>query len=491
MTFSRSEKVAGALALVLALLHRALRPDSGTDLAAQLARASFAREAPLTPVDLSWYGGVHPFGYSLLSPWLLAVLGVGTAGVLAAVGAAVLFARLVRDLERPVLAASLGAVFSVADVASGRLTFALSVVPLLGALLVRERRVPAIALAVLTGLLSPVGAAFLGLCAAVLVLHRRPGGWTLGLAASLPVAALGLLFPSGGVQPYSTSSAVRGAVVAVLVLLVTTQPLVRTGALLYAGAVIAFALHDDAFGSNVLRLGLVAASAVVVASSRRSTVLVLLVAVWCVRWQVQPLRGDLTAAPGPALAAVTAALVATGADRVEVVPLRDHREAWFVAESVPLARGWARQVDLRDNPLFYRGDLGAQEYLSWLQEHGVDHVAAPRTAAVDMGGRRERDLLREPVPGLTQVWQDADWTVWAVDDARGLAPGAQVDRSTRTDVVLRTTGPGDVAVALRWSRWLTVSGPACLGRSGDQVLLRVRAAGSVRIGSSLSPDGHC
>ena len=61
----RPERYAGLLALVLGLLHWWLRPDSGTDLAAQLARASFARSAPLTPVDLSWYGGMHPFGYSV------------------------------------------------------------------------------------------------------------------------------------------------------------------------------------------------------------------------------------------------------------------------------------------------------------------------------------------------------------------------------------------------------------------------------------------
>src|SRR5689334_23253951 len=107
----RPERYAGLLALALGLLHWWLRPDSGTDLAAQLARASFAREAPLTPVDLSWYGGVHPFGYSLLSPWVMALLGVQLSGLLAAVAGSVLLARLLRDTDRPLLGALLGAVF--------------------------------------------------------------------------------------------------------------------------------------------------------------------------------------------------------------------------------------------------------------------------------------------------------------------------------------------------------------------------------------------
>ena len=96
------EAVAGLLALVLALLHQALIPLSGTDLAAQLARADFARSHPFTPVDFSWYEGVHPFGYSVLSPWLMALLGVGPCNVLAAVLGAVLLTRLLRDQLRPV-----------------------------------------------------------------------------------------------------------------------------------------------------------------------------------------------------------------------------------------------------------------------------------------------------------------------------------------------------------------------------------------------------
>ena len=120
----RPERYAGLLALVLGLLHWWLRPDSGTDLAAQLARASFARSAPLTPVDLSWYGGMHPWSYSLLSHWVMAVFGVQLSGVLAAVVGAMLLARLVRDSERPRLAALSGAVFLAANLVSGRTTFA-------------------------------------------------------------------------------------------------------------------------------------------------------------------------------------------------------------------------------------------------------------------------------------------------------------------------------------------------------------------------------
>ena len=488
---SRSEKAAGLVALVLAVLHQLVLPDSGTDLAAQLARASFARDAPLTPVDLSWYGGVHPFGYSLLSPWVMAVLGVAASGIVAAVGGAVLFARLVKDLERPLLAGLIGAFFSVADVVSGRTTFALSAVALLATLLARERRGWRVVLAVLTALLSPVGAAFLGFCAGVMVLHRREGGWSIGIAATAPVVVLGLLFPGGGVQPYSTDSAVPALVVALVLALLTSRPMVRTGALLYAVAVVAFLNHADPFGSNVLRLGLLTASALVVATVHRHLLLVALAVVGFLSWQLDPLHGDLGATPGPELAALTAELVHLDAKRVEVVAPREHRESWTVAERVPLARGWGRQIDYRDNRLFYEGKLGAGEYVDWLRAHGVDHVAVPKRGTIDFGSTREAALLKKPVAGLTAVWQGEDWTVYAVAESPGIAFGAEVLRSTRTEVVVRSDHAGDVPLKVRWSSWLTASGDACIAQAGDESVLRFTGPGEVRVGSSLRPGGHC
>lgn len=489
----RPERYAGLLALVLGLLHWWLRPDSGTDLAAQLARASFARAAPLTPVDLSWYGGVHPFGYSLLSPWLMALLGVQLCGLLAAVAGAVLLARLLRDTERPLLGALLGAVFMAADVASGRTTFALGAAAGLGALCVLPRRSLAALLAVLAALLSPVAAAFLGFAAGVLVLHRRPGGWTVGVASVVPVALLGVLFPGGGVQPYTAHSARLAVVSALLVAWLTTVPLVRTGALLYALAVVGFLLHDDPFGSNVLRLGLLVAAPLLVATARRRPVLVAgacAVALW---WQVGPPWGDLRAPATPPMSALRAELVTLGAHRVEVLALRDHRESWYVAERVPLARGWARQQDYVLNPLFYKGTLTYEAYYAWLQARAVDHVVVPRSGRLDFGSAREGRLYRDGGLQIAPVWQDAHWSVYDVPSAVPLvaAPGTVVS-SGRTELRVRLDRPAEVAVHLRWSRWLSVvHGDACLQRDGDEVLLRVRAAGEVTVGSSLRPRGHC
>ncbi|MGZ6826114.1 MAG: hypothetical protein ACXVGH_04930 [Mycobacteriales bacterium] len=422
----------------------------------------------------------------------MAVLGVGLAGLLAAVAASVLFARLVRDSRRPRAAALLGAAFWVADVVCGRTTFALGAVAGLAAVLLLPRLRWALPLAVLTGLLSPVAAAFVGFVAAVRVLHRLPGGWSLGIASVVPVALLAVLFPGGGVQPFSWDSALPAAAVALALAWLTAVPEVRTASLLYAGAVLLFAWHHDPFGSNVMRLGSIVAAPVLLATSRRGTALLAVATVGFLSWQVDAPSGDLLAPKGPPLAALTRELVSLGAQRVEVVAPRDHREAWRVAERVPLARGWARQTDLHDNPLFYSGTLTPQAFRAWLRAHAVDHVAVPRRASLDYGATREGALLRGPVAGLEPVWQDADWTVLRVVDARPVAAlPAVVVASERTRLVLRSDVPATVDVEVRWSRWLSLTGPGCLERSGERVRVRFASAGAVVLGSALRPAGHC
>lgn len=484
--------LAGLLAAVLGAVHLVLLPHSGTDLAAQVARASFARDAPLTPVDLSWYAGVHPYAYSLLSPAVMAALGVGLAGVVAAVGGAVLLALLLRGAPHPLLGALAGAVFSVADVVSGRTTFALGAVAALGALLLLKRLPWACLLAMLSGLLSPVAAAFLGLAALVLVLHRRPGGWLLGLAASVPVVVLAVLFPSGGIQPYRPSSAGWAVAAAALIAVLSRSPLLRTGSLIYGLAVVALVFTRDPFGSNVLRLAVLLAAPLLLAWSRRPLLLAVVAALAVGQWQVRPTLADLRATPAPTFRALDRALLRLDARRVEVVPLRDHGEAAEVARVVPLARGWSRQIDYADNALFYRGILTPATYRTWLLAHAVDTVALPLDSPVDMGGRREAALLQADLTGLQPVWSDRHWQVWKVVGARPLVTApATVLSAGRTTLLVRSEVAATVDVDVRWSRWLSVTGPACVERRGDRTRLVFRSSGVVVLGSGLIPHGHC
>ncbi len=431
----------------------------------------------------------------MVAPYVLHVVGIGLTGLLAAVAAAVLLARLLRTTAHPVAGSALGAVFAVANVVSGRSTFALGAVAALAALVLLPRRVPAAVAAVLSGLLSPVAAAFLGLAAAVLVLRRLPGGWTTGLAASVPVALLGWLFPSGGVQPYEASSAPYAVLAGLVLAALTYSPLLRTGGLLYAAAAAALVLLSDPFGSNILRLGLLLAAPLVVATATEHWRIVVPVTAALLLWQVQPPYADLREQRPPSFVALNRALLDLDVKRVEVVPLRDHGEAAFVAPVVPLARGWSRQIDTDRNGLFYSGGLDAGEYGAWLRDQGVDAVVLGPSARADGGGAAERALLLVGrIKGLQKVWSDAQWTVWRFLDARPIAdaPVAVLD-TDRVAIRLRSPGPADVQLKVRWSRWLSVTGPACVERRDGGTRLRFSGAGEAVVGSRLSlhPRGHC
>jgi MFS family permease len=482
---------------VLGLLHLLILPRSGTDLAAQQARATFARAHPLTPVDLSWYGGIHPYGYSVLSPYVMAVLGVGLTGLIAAVAGAVLLARLLRETPHPTAGAYSGAVFCVADVVSGRVTFALGAAVALAALMVLPRIVPAMVLGALTGLFSPVAAAFLGLVAAVLVLRRKPCGWRLGLATATPVAFLGWLFPSGGIQPYEVYSAPYAVVAGLLLGLLTHSWSIRVGALMYALASAFLLLSPDPFGSNILRLGLLLAAPLVLASATEHWRIVVPIAALLAYWQLQPPYADLRAKPPPPFAAVTKELKALDVKRVEVVPLRDHGEAAHIAKVIPLARGWSRQVDTGRNLLFYRGALSSGEYHQWLIDNAVDAVALAPNDKADRAGRGERALLLVGrVEDLQRVWSDKHWVVWQFKrpPAKPIAsPPVEVLRTGRTTITLRSSSKAYVDLVVRWSRWLSVHGPACLEKHESWTRIRFSGPGTAVVGSQLSfrPLGHC
>src|SRR4051812_39636229 len=119
--------VATACALVLAVLVEAA-PVVGGDLTAQQWWASWASSNG-APVDLGWYGGVPVASYSLLSPWVGALLGLPLAGILGTVlGAACTTALLGRLRPAPTrwtLAGVAAAATWAADQWSGRTTFGL------------------------------------------------------------------------------------------------------------------------------------------------------------------------------------------------------------------------------------------------------------------------------------------------------------------------------------------------------------------------------
>ena len=478
------------LAAALHLLWLAVFASSGGDLAAQDAWAEFAEQHPDSAYNMAWYGGMHPVSYSVMSPYLMALLGVRTTVIIAGTLSAGLLALiLVRSpVRRPMVPALWGAFALTCNAASGRATFAIGVLFALGAVAVvwawplawrrRWRWARGALAALLAGLAtagSPVAGLFLWVVAGGLFLgRRRAAAFSLALTPPLVVACSALLFPFKGVQPMPFVSVAFPVIGAVAVALFAPREwrTVRLGAWVYGIGVLLTWLIPSQVGSNVERLSLLFGGVVLLAVMRttrvrwRSRTGVVLVASFVViaGWTIGKPTYDI-AVTTPAAAwtrDVTPLLeqlerVHADRARVEVVPVSSHREASALAPHVNLARGWNRQADTDRNPLFYDGSLTPERYHDWLRRWAVHYVVLPRTERPDISAREEAELVRGGLPFLEEVWSDRHWTLYRVADALPLAdPPAEVERATANEVTVTVREAGAVLMRIPWSPWLSL-----------------------------------
>ena len=76
----------------------------------------------------------------------------------------------------------------------------------------------------------------------------------------------------------------------------------------------------------------------------------------------------------------------------------------MVAPEFPLARGWERQLDTKDNALFYDGRLTPAPYDAWLHRLAVRYVAVA-DAELDYSAKQEVALIDRGLPFLRLVYR--------------------------------------------------------------------------------------
>ena len=495
-----------AVATALAAAYLLWQPPS-LDLAAAEYRAWLFGHAGFSVWNAQWYGGHHLPGYSVVFPPLAWWLGPRVVGALAVVAAAWLFERIAWDRygERAWLGATWFAAGAATTLFSGRLTFALGLVPALAALLAlqRGRRAPAVVLALITPLASPVAALFLALAGTAYALgERRLRGLVIAGAAMAPVAILAVAFPEGGIEPFVLSAfwPVLAFAAVALVVLPREERALRIGVVLYAlGCTAAFVL-DTPVGGNVMRLGALCAGplAALVLYRRRTTVLLVL-APFLIWWQWSAAVDDVRTASGepsvhaayyaPLLAALQREGATGGAQgRLEIPFTRLHWESRWVAPAIPLARGWERQLDVERNAVFYahRGRDGAPlppaRYHAWLQQNAVRWVALP-DSRLDYSAQAEARLIERRLPYLRPVWRGAHWRLYEVQDAAPIATApARVLRADTDGLTLAVPQAATIRLRVRWTPyWSVAQGDACVAPDGDRTQLRVRRAGTIRL----------
>ena len=493
--------VTGSIAVLFGIAYL-LAPAMGRDLSAQLAHAQLAELAWPAVLNLRWYGGFDPLGYSVLSPPVMALLGVRLTTAVAYVASAMLFAVLLKvtAVPRPAAGAITAAVCLTGNLVTTRTTFALGLAVALGAVLALvwgRLRVTAV-LSVLAALFSPVAGLFLGVAGGALFLSgRRRDGLTLGVSGMVPTVAIALAFGNDGYQTFAVKQALMGFLVCLAVAgLCWRRPVLRWGALLSAALVAAAYLLPTPVGTTAARLPELFAAPIIVATAAvplaaviaaAATVFLLLPPVSITEVQE---RGD------PALSAEFYAplldeLAARRADGpIEVVPTLRRGEAAFVAPVVPIARGWSRQLDTGRNQIFYDETLNPDTYRKWLDDNAISYVAMSNGPS-EWASADEATLVRGGLPYLRKVWSNQTWTLYAVTNPRPVisAPG-QVAARDAISMTVSLPEPGAYVVRVHWSRYLSVS-DGCVRPSDDGWSeVAVERPGTVKLHASLAPR-HC
>jgi len=470
--------VVAAVMVVVSVLLR----TRGVDLPAALYRVALFHREGLTLWDSQWYGGHWTLNYSVIFAPLAGSLGLHVTAALSGALAALAFDRLVIGHFGPTARAGsiVFALGTLVQVAIGQLPFLMGEALALTALWAATKRwwPVAVVMAIGTALASPLAGAFLIMAAVAWMLAQWPTErraiLILIAAAALPVVLSGAVFPGQGMMPFPFKDfAAEGAMfVAALVFVPRRERVIRIALWLYLAAFVVSFLIRSPMGGNVERLGESVALPLafcIVWPLRRLILPVMVVPLAIIQWA--PAFGALTTNPtDPStfegyFTPVVSYLEAhdTPLGRVEVVPTELHYEAAYVAPDLPLARGWERQLDTADNPLFYtKGALTPATYYAWLVDNGVRFVALP-DGSLDYAGVAEGALIRGGVLGLTEVWRSAHWRVFAVEGSPGLVSGpARAVTIDGGQISLDVTAPGTIEIRERYSaRWAVVQGAGC------------------------------
>lgn len=496
---------------VLAIVYLAWRPLA-PDLAAQIARADVVKSAGNVSWWTGWFGGLSLPTYSVLAPSSMAIFGVRATGVAAAVVGGVITARLVANSRRPRAGAVAFSVAEMANLLDGRVTFAVGVTLAAASLLAIQHRQPIFAapLAAAAYFASPLAGLFLGLVLLAVILtdeSRRRA--SLAIAGLLVVIGVGmaLLFPGTGEMPFQATDLVPAGLMCVGVALFCPTRVVRTSALLLLLALPVFLIAPGAIGNNVTRLAWICAAPVAVAySPLRKWVLaalLALLALWPTIDLVQQVSS--TAAPSstaafyqPLLGELAAQQAQAGPNavgaRLEVLDPKNHFATVYLGGKVSLARGWDRQADVANDPIFYeKGALTAASYHAWLHDLAVGWVAVPATK-LDYSAVDEAKLVGSGLDYLRLVWSNNSWQLYRVTDATGLAEGARVRSVEPARITIQTSAAREVHMRVRWSPYLTVRNldgtptvGACLADADGWLNITVPKAGVYHVTSRFDP----
>jgi hypothetical protein len=458
--------IAGAIAFLM------VHPQVG-DLWAARSRESAAAHGVGLTYWFSWFGGGStPGNYSVLTPYLSALLGAALLGALATVAITPLCWRLVRGSSFPLAATWVATVTVGLSLWSGRIPFAVGTATSVAALIaVRDqRRTLAAVLTVLTVLVSPVSGAFIavGLVGTLLYTrsHRTISATTI-LTAGVTLGVVGAVFGAPGPEGFTAKQALVTALA--LVLFLTSRPpkYLRVVILLSLLACPLLVAIPNGMGSNFQRLVWICLPVAVVATGRTRLPSAAFASALAILSGALGTAHDMAIASAPMstvsyyapLAAELDHISALTSYRLEAVPDGTHTAAYALLDHAMLARGYLTQTDNALNAvLTSRDKLNALTYKTWLDNNAVGYVAIGKTA---LSPNAEYTLVSGgKLPYLTQVWSDTNWTLYRVKDPTPIvAAPARIRDADQSSMTIDVPKAGRLPVRVRWSKFLTANAP--------------------------------
>jgi hypothetical protein len=444
------------------------------DFAAQATRAAIFDKLGNVTWWPGWYGGLELPTYSVIAPGLMATIGVATTGALASAICMWVAHQLFRASARPRAASVVFAASVLLNLFGGRITFLVGLAPAMLAVLALVRRHPWLAgvATVVSVLGSPLAGLFTGIVAAAVLLtdpSRRREALVTGIATVGALGTLALLFHNPGVMGSPPGQMFLALLGLALVVIACREPTIRVGAVIVAIGLVACMIVPNSVGLNLTRMVWLLAAPLIVGYGHRPdrhvvafTGLALLFPAVDVSWQLAEAES-----PSASRAYYTPLLTklhlymdtsARLGQRVEVVEPATKGAARYVGETMPMARGWERQADRTDNPLFYADDdhpLDPASYRAWLDQLAVAYVAVPDTR-LDYASVDEAKLIQGGLPYLRQVWHNEDWTLYEVVASAPLVRHAEVISMEGNQLRLWVDHRTRVPIQIRWSDHLAV-----------------------------------
>jgi hypothetical protein len=454
------------LAVLNATAFLIVRPGVN-DLWAARARASAAGHGVGLTYWFSWFGGGStPGNYSVLTPYLSALLTPELLGALAAVAITPLCSVLLKDARFALAGVLMATAAAGINLWSGRIPFILGCAFAAATLLAvqAQRRAPAVALTLLTVFASPVAGAFLALAMAGTFIeskdHRRISAVTIA-SVVIGLGVVGLAFGSPGPEHFSYH--LCGETIAALLLFLIARPPAHLRTVIYLSVVTALLLSliPNGMGSNFARLAWFCLPVAVVATSGRRLRIALLATLPALAMGASGTVKDLRDASAPVSRTAYYTPLATELDRlpglanyrVEIVTKGAHAAYDALLDHAMLARGWETQEDNALNKTLQNAALDATSYKIWLDNNSVGYVAVP---AAKSQSSPEYDLVTGgDLAYLTRVWSGGDWALYRVSDPTPIvAPPQDVIEYTQSQLTIRVPCTCRFSVRVRWSKFL-------------------------------------